>query len=218
MKEFLLTMGLALKVLIETRLTLSLISLLFVIYMASCTVISKDVNTDIPVDEKTYEISQTHYNDVIKLLGPPLKLSKYNDGLVFLYEYVKIYEHQLSLNPSQPIFKWLKLSFARAIADREVILLIFDKDGYLISQKYKEFGEDLGGGQAVDFLFTIESLVDASKLEEDPSIINWGASLLDPIPQSLNYSHNLGTGNSGVEQLGAPNTVGQQTLELLVLD
>ena len=208
-------MGLVLKVSREIRLTLFLISFLFVISLVSCTVITKDINSDLPADENTYEISKTHFSDVIKHIGPPLKLSKYNDGLVFLYEYVKIYEHQLSLSPDYPILRWLKLSFARAISDREVILLIFDKDGYLVSQSSKEFGEDLGGGQAVDLIYSIESLVDASKLEEDPGMLDWGASLLDPIPEALNYSQNLGTGNTGVEQLGAPNTVGQQTLELL---
>jgi hypothetical protein len=93
-------------------------------------------------------------------------------------------------------------------------LLIFDEKGYLVAKTYNNFEENLGSGQAISFLYAIESLVDSSKLEETPGSLGWGSSLLKPLPVALNYPHNLGTGESGVEQLGAPDSVGQHSLEL----
>lgn len=182
--------------------------------MTSCTIISKDINRDVTLDDKNIEISKTHFSDVLNQLGPPSKLSKYNDGLVFLYEAIEIQEMQLGLNIDYNVLRLVKFSYAKGAAERQALILIFDKNGFLITQNFKEFDEDLGSGQALDYLFSIESLVDSSKLEEDPSSLTWGASLLKPLPEMLNYSQNLGTGVSGVEQQGAPNSVGQHTLEL----
>ena len=205
-------MGLASKMWKGNRLYLALF--LFILTFTSCTVISKDINRDVTVKDTNFELSKTHFSEVIDQVGPPSKLSKYNNGLVFLYESINIKENQLGLSADYNILKLLKFSYAKGVAERQVLLLIFDNNGFLISQNYKEFQEQLGSGQAIDFLFSIESLVDVSKLEEDPSSLSWGSSLLKPLPEALNYSQNLGTGESGVEQLGAPNSVGQQTLEM----
>ena len=191
-----------------------ILPLLLIVTLCSCTVISKDINRDIELDKNTFELSKTHFRDVINLIGPPAKLSKYNKGLVFLYESIDIKERQLGLNLDYNIFRWVKFSYAKGYAERQALLLIFDKDGYLITKHYKEFKENLGSGQAINFLVSVQSLVDSSKLEEEPSSLAWGSSLLKPLPQALNYSQNLGTGESGVEQLGAPNSVGQHSLEL----
>ena len=182
--------------------------------LCSCTVISKKIDNVRALEEHSFILSETHYREVIDKVGPPSKLSTYNDGLVFLYESIDIRERQLGLNFNYQIFRWLKFSYAKGLAERETLLLIFDRDGYLIAKNYKEFEENLGSGQAVNFLVTIESLVDTSSLEEEPASLSWGSSLLNPLPEALNYSQNLGTGESGVEQLWVPKSVGQHSLEL----
>ena len=191
-----------------------LLLLLFVVTQFSCTVISRQIDKDKAVDENTFELSKSHFRDVINLIGPPSKLSKYDKGLVFLYESVRIRENQLGLNANYDFFRWFKFSYAKGTAERQALLFIFDKNGYLVSQIYKEFDENLGSGQAISFLYSIESLVDSSTLEEDPASLAWGISLLAPLPETLNYPQNLGTGESGVEQLGVPSSVGQHSLEL----
>lgn len=187
--------------------------LLSIVALNSCTVISKDIDKSAVIDDKTFDLHTTHYRDVIDTFGPPSKLSKYNQGTVFLYETIDINEYQIGVNFNYSILRLLKLSVARGTADREVLLLIFNSEGFLIAQQYKQFDENLGSGQAISYLFNIEQLVDSSKLEEPPSSLDWGQSLLEPLPVILNYPQNLGTGASGVEQLGAPNNVGQHTLE-----
>jgi len=84
----------------------------------------------------------------------------------------------------------------------------------LTTKHFKEFDEDLGSGQAISILVSIESLVDSSMLEENPNSLDWGISLLKPLPEILNIPNNLKTGNTGVEQLGMAKSVGQHTLEM----
>jgi len=182
--------------------------------LCSCTVITTDIDKNDTIKDNQLELSETHLRDVVHTLGPPAKLSRYNDGLVFIYESANIKENQIGLNFNYNILKLLKFSIAKGYADREILLLIFDKDGYLVTKEYREFTENLGSGQSISYLFSIEALVDSSKLQEAPNSLAWGASLLKPLPEALNYPQNLGTGDSGVEQLGAPNNVGQHTLEL----
>jgi len=181
----------------------------------SCTVISKDINKQTTLEDKSFELEKTNISIVLEQLGPPSKLSKLNGGLVFIYESVNIDEYQIGLNAKYDFFRWFKFSFAKGKADREILLLIFDNKGYLVANTYNNFEENLGSGQSITFLYSIESLVDSSKLEEAPGSLSWGSSLLQPLPIALNYHNNLGTGESGVEQLGAPNSVGQHTLEML---
>ena len=210
-------MGLALKILRGNSLIISrsyIFLPLILIFLASCTVISKKIDKNRTLDENAYELSETHFSDVIDGIGPPSKLSKYKDGMVFLYESIDKREKQLGLSSDYNVLRWLKISYARGVAERQVLLLIFDRDGYLIAKDYTEFDENLGSGQAIDFLFSIQSLVDASRLEEEPASFSWGRSLLKPLPETLNSPHNLRTGERGVEQLGAPDSVGQHSLEL----
>jgi hypothetical protein len=194
------------------RLLLLTLCLLFT--TSSCTVISKDINKQTTLKDKSFELERTSISNVLEQLGPPSKLSKLNGGLVFIYESVDIDEYQIGFSAKYDFFRWFKFSFAKGKADRELLLLIFDNNGLLVAKTYNNFEENLGSGQAVSFLYSIDSLVDSSKLEEAPGSLAWGNSLLQPLPIALNYPNNLSTGESGVEQLGAPNSVGQHSLEL----
>lgn len=210
-------MGLVLRILKGTNnisFLLGIALFAVAISLCSCTVISKNIDSERVLDDDSFELASTHVSDVIDVIGPPSKLSMYNDGLVFLYESIEKRERQLGLSSDYNILRLLKFSYARGIADREILLLIFDGEGYLVAKGHKEFQENLGSGQAIDFLFSIQSLVDSSSLEEDPPALNWGSSLLVPIPESLNYPHNVNSGDSGLEQLGMPKGVGQSTLEM----
>ncbi len=209
-------MGLALKTLTENSMILLGVLLFFTISIicSSCTVISKDIDKRSDLNADNFEPQKTHYRNIVATLGPPSKLSKYGGGLVFLYESVDINERQIGLNFNYNILKLLKFSVARGTADRELLVLIFNPDGYLAAKSYKSFKENLGSGQAISYLFNIEQLVDSSKLEERPSALSWASNLLKPIPENLNNAQNLGTGQSGLEQLGVTNRVGQHTLEM----
>lgn len=210
-------MGLALRILSvikDSVLLQSFIVIAFAMSLSSCTVISKKIDSERDLQGDSFKVDSTHVSEVIDDIGPPSKLSRYGDGLVFLYESIEKRERQIGLSSDYNILRLLKFSYARGIADREILLLIFDREGYLWAKGHKTFQENLGSGQAIDFLFSIQSLVDSSSLEQDPPALSWGSSLLTPLPESLNYSHNVTSGDSGIEQLGVPKGVGQSTLEM----
>ena len=181
--------------------------------MGSCTIISTKIDNPIKYEDQSLQTDITHYSNVLNLLGPPSKISKYNKGLVFLYETIDIKERQLGFGFKE-IFKWFKFSFARGNADRQVLVLIFNEKGYLTEKQFDQFDEKIGSGQGISIIVSIQSLVDTSNLEENPDTLVWGKSLLNPMPEVLNIPNNLKSGETGVEQLGSPTSVGQHTLEM----
>ena len=181
--------------------------------IGSCAIISTKIDNPIIYEEQSLQTDSTHYSNVLDLYGPPSKISKYNKGLVFLYESIDINERQLGFG-FRDIFKWFKFSFARGNADRQVLVLIFNEDGYLTGKRFKQFDEKIGSGQGISIIVSIQSLVDTSNLEENRDTMLWGKSLLNPIPEVLNIPYNLKSGETGVEQLGSPTSVGQHTLEM----
>ena len=92
--------------------------------------------------------------------------------------------------------------------------MTFDGKGVLRSREFHAFEEDLGSGFGLSFLYSIVTLVDYSRLEKQPEILNWGAGLLEPLPEALNTMHSFDNGLRGVEQKGTPSSVGQRTLEM----
>ena len=95
-----------------------------------------------------------------------------------------------------------------------VHIFTFDKRGFLRSHVGKMTRKDIGDGSSLQFIFTVEEMVDTNYLEKDPVQQDWGFSLLKPIPQNLNLNQSLDSGNNGFEQLGTPTAVGQRTLEM----
>ena len=74
--------------------------------------------------------------------------------------------------------------------------------------------KDIGDGSSLQFLFTVEQMVDTKYLEKDPVQQDWGFLLLKPISQTLNSNQSLDTGAKGLELIGTPTAVGQRTLEM----
>lgn len=182
--------------------------------LCSCTVISTKIGKPIKYEGQSLQTDITHYRNVLNHLGPPLKISKYNKGLVFLYESIDIEERQLGFSSNKDILQWFKFSFARAKAYRQVLVLIFNENGYLTEKRFNQFNENLGGGQGISIIVSIKSLVDTSHLDEVSDTHFWGKSLLNPIPEVLNIPNNLRSGETGVEQFGSFTSVGQHTLEM----
>ena len=183
--------------------------------LTGCTVIRTEIDVPIQVNGKTFKEGETGINAVLTKLGPPGKISALGDNsVVFLYEYVSIKEQQVGVSLPGDILKWFKLSVAKAKADRQALLLTFDGKGVLRSREFHAFEEDLGSGFGLSFLYSIVTLVDYSRLEKQPEILNWGAGLLEPLPEALNTMHSFDNGLRGVEQKGTPTSVGQRTLEM----
>jgi hypothetical protein len=194
---------------------------LLALVLCGCTVLRDELGTRIPWEASLYSEGETHYRDVLKDLGCPLRVSRHGTGVAFLYEYAYVKEGQLGLSYDDAfgtgalsILEWIKFSFGTASADREALLMTFDRDGILESERFVSWNQKLGTGFSIQFIVDVGSVVDttAATAEVDPN--DWGAMMLRPLPQTLNAAQNIDDGRYGFEQRGTPRKVGQRTLEM----
>ena len=195
---------------------------LLALVLGGCTVLHDEIGTHIPWEESLFEEGSTHYRDVMKELGSPLKVSRHGDGVAFLYEYVFIKEGQIGLGydgekwgtPVVDFLDWITFAFGRASADREALVMTFDRDGILEMERFTDWDQKLGTGFAVQFFVDVGSVVDTSAVRSDIDPNDWGALMLRPLPQTLNAGQSIDDGRFGLEQRGTPDIVGQRTLEI----
>jgi hypothetical protein len=158
---------------------------------------------------------QSHAETVVQQLGPPDSATRLPQGFAFLYEHSVMREFQLGISVNYSIFRYIKFIHAWNSLDQEVILLSFDNHGVLQHAGSKHWKEDLGGGNAMQFVLTVMSLSDVSKFLRPADAHSWGTALLDPLPIALNSGQSLRNGEHGLRQQRlSPDYVGQHTLEM----
>lgn len=185
------------------------------ILLAGCSSLYKTVDPGIVLEQCTLEAESAHYHEVLDELGPPARLSAISSGFVFIYEKLIFDEQQIALGGQTGWLQLLKMSFAETDLNRTSYLLRFDTDGLLVAAGTLQSKEDLGTGGSMQALFAIKQIVDTSAYEDDALYsINWGASMLDPLPSTLNNRQSLTSGRAGLEQSGTTTKIGQHTLEM----
>ena len=182
-----------------------------VLFLFGCTNITKEIGQPLNYNPDHFNNETVHYSKVLDSYGPPTKLTKTPKGMAFIYEYLENSEYQLSF--SAPSARYVKITLAKAVIDRESLVLFFNHDGNLISNDYREIKENPGTGASVQLVYNIEQVIDTSYLDEKPNEFSWGRRLLNPIPEMLNENQSLFTGENGFEQRGTPKNIGQRTLE-----
>ena len=201
-----------------TRRQLALLALV----LGGCTILRDELGSHVPWEASLFQEGSTHYRDVMKELGAPLKVARSGDGVAFLYEYVYIKEGQLGLSydgerwgtPVIDFADWIKLTFGRASADREALVMTFDRDGILQTERFTAWDQKLGTGFSAQLIVDVGSVVDTSSVRSGIDPNDWGAMMLRPLPQTLNAGQSLDDGRFGLEQRGTPDKVGQRTLEM----
>ena len=179
-----------------------------------CTALHAEIGHPIEPEDLPAPDATVHFRDVLAALGPPHRMSASDADLLFLYEYTSIKERQVGWNFDIEWLNLLKFSFGRGKADRQAALMIFDASGHLRAHQFSEWTDDLGGGNAVQFIVAVLSVVDTKELEEDPFQHRWGGQLLVPdLAVGLNRGSGMETGRAGVELIGTPDGAGQHTLE-----
>lgn len=195
----------------QNRIALSVLLVL----LAGCSSLYKTVDPGIVLEQCAFEAETAHYHEVLDELGPPARLSEISGGFVFIYEKLVFDEQQIGFSGQKGWLQLLKMSFAGTDLKRNSYLLRFDSDGTLVAAGTLETKEDLGAGGALQALFSINQIVDTSAYEDDAfDSINWGVSLLDPLPLILNDRQSLTSGSAGLEQSGTTTKIGQHTLEM----
>jgi len=72
----------------------------------------------------------------------------------------------------------------------------------------------VGEGQGIQPLISLVSLTDVDDLVDYLPNNDWGASLLRPIPKTINSNSDPNSGQSGIQRRGTPTGTGQQSLEM----
>lgn len=158
---------------------------------------------------------EAHYSDVLKQLGPPYKLSRMGDGMVFLYEHTILTENQIGIDIDYEHMPVLKIVVGHGKADGETAVMMFDEHGTLQSLDMDIWLRDLGWGSAVQLFFSVMSVTDPGGFNRTLDTNHWGAFLLNPhLAESLNRDSNLNLGANGVERVGSPVGAGHHSLEM----
>lgn len=201
----------------RSRLSVSLAALLLlasIVGNSGCTMIGKRIGEPIAAERAGLEEGSTSAWRTVELLGPPTNMSALPDGLVMVYEYVDANEQQLGLNLDFLGLNWFKMSFGRAKAQHEVLLLLYDSRGLLRASDFRNWTEDLGKGFGFQLFFVAMPTVDTRHLNAKPEQFSWGRTALEPLPVTLNAGQSLVNGSNGIEMRGTPDSVGQRTLEM----
>ena len=191
------------------------------VLFGACTILKEEVDTPTGWQDGMFEEGTTAYGEVLRAFGPPATVSAYGDGFAFLYEYMVIHERQLGISYDEEQFGFnvqpleiIKFAYGKGWADRQSLVLTFDGAGTLQAEEFNAWREDLGTGASVQFILDAGSVVDTSRLRNEPEVNRWGMQMLRTLPETLNTAQSLDTGQSGLELRGTTHAVGQRTLEM----
>jgi len=181
---------------------------------SGCTILGKRYGEPIDVENAGLEEGATSVGRIIEQLGPPTHLSALPGGMVMVYEYVDVTEHQLGISLDVVALDWFKVALGNGSANREALVLVVDDSGLLRTKEFSRWKEDVGKGVGFQFFFQVVPTVDTRHLTGGAEQLGWGRELLRSLPVTLNAAQSLDSGIHGVEMRGSPTSVGQRTLEM----
>lgn len=166
-------------------------------------------STDLPDADQTTTLAQ-----VLIQLGPPQRLSALSNGYVLAWEHWQVDEDTFGLSLGAMGADLLSIDWGKANIRGEFLFLTFNRQHQLTSSTFSRWNGRAGGGQAIQPMLSLVSMVDTEDLVERLPHHQWGSALLEPIPQTLNTGSRPDTGQNGIQQRGTPSGAGQQSLEI----
>jgi hypothetical protein len=179
--------------------------------LTACSQWRYDLGTPLPVIDLPQQ--QMPLAEVLDLLGPPQRMSATDTGFVLAWEHWHIREDSIGVRLGALGADFLSADWGQMNVKGEFLLLTFDRQHLLTSAARSQWDNYGGGGRAIQ-PFGIMSVVDSGDLIGPLPQHDWGNSLLQRLPGSLNMSSNLTSGQSGLQQRGTPTAIGQQSLEM----
>lgn len=151
--------------------------------------------------------------EVMRELGPPLRLSATADGYVMAWEHWRISEDAIGVSLGALGADMLSVDWGAARMHSEFIVANFDHQHRLTGASFSSWTSAAGSSQALQPLVGI-SLVELDDLLETMPNHRWGALNLQRLPAALNRQSQPDTGQAGMEQRGTPRNIGQRALEM----
>jgi hypothetical protein len=190
-----------------------LVSLTVCCLLTACSQWRYDLGTPLAVKQELPP-QNTSLGQALDLLGPPVRMTATDTGFVLAWEHWHIREDSFGFSLGALGADFLSADWGEMRVKGEFLLLTFDKQHQLSSATHSDWDNYGGGGQAIQPFLGFISVVDADDLLDFMPQHRWGGSLLQRLPDALNKSSNTNTGQSGLQQRGTPNSVGQHTLEM----
>ncbi len=196
----------------KARLAQLVCALLACTLLIACSQWRYDLGTplaaiDLPQQNMTLE-------QVLDLLGPPLRMSATDSGFVLAWEHWHIREDSVGVSLGVLGADFLTADWGEMRVKGEFLLLTFDKQHLLNSATRSHWDNYGGGGKAIQPFLGFISVVDADDLLGPLPQHKWGSSLLQQLPDTLNIGSSPGSGQNGLQQRGTPTAIGQQSLEM----
>lgn len=184
------------------------------VFTTGCSSFRTEWGAPLPQNARQYEKGKARVEEIVQELGPPAKATSLPGGFAFLYEHSRVREFQLGISFNAPILRWFKFIRASNRLEQDILLMVFDDEGVLLSVDSEEWRDSLGGGGAAQFLYSTMSLTDDSALRQRSPQHTWGRDDLQRLPVLLNSQQSLRSGEHGLQQRLAPLMAGQTTLEM----
>ena len=188
--------------------------LLFILPLSGCTQWRYDLGTHLTSADRPDVEQGVSLTQVLAQLGPPQRLSALSNGYVLAWEHWQVDENTFGLSLGAMGADFLSLDMGKAHIRGEFLLLTFNRHHQLTSSTFSHWSGEAGGGQGIQPLLSLVSTVDVDDLVERLPHHRWGATLLKPMPETLNTGSHPDTGQTGIQQRGTPTGAGQQSLEM----
>lgn len=186
-------------------------AVILVLLLSGCTQWRYELGSRLPAE--TLPASASSLGDVLTRLGPPQRLSALGNGYVLAWEFWQIREDTIGLSLGAMGADLLSVDWGKAHMHGEFLLVTFDRQHRVTSSSFARWSNDAGGGQAIQPMLGLVSLVDVEDMLADMPQHQWGGSLLSPLPEAVNSHSRPDTGQSGIQRRGTPTGSGQQSLE-----
>jgi hypothetical protein len=151
--------------------------------------------------------------EVLARLGPPQRLSEIGNGYVLAWEFWQISEDTIGLSLGFLGADLASVDWGDSHMHGEFLLVTFNRQHQATSSSFARWSSDAGGGQAIQPFLGFVSLVDVDDMLDNMPQHQWGAGLLEPLPEAINNKSRPDMGQSGIQRRGTPSGTGQQSLE-----
>ena len=115
------------------------------LYEVITTSIHKQIDM-LPEDDAPVLESGARFHDILDGFGCPGEITSFPGGFAFLYESLRVEEHQFGISLPGNLMHLFKVVYANADTHRRIRIFIFDNRGYLNGHVFKEIHKDAGSG------------------------------------------------------------------------
>tara|TARA_R110001592_G_scaffold337300_1_gene623684 strand:- start:298838 stop:299437 length:600 start_codon:yes stop_codon:yes gene_type:complete len=195
------------------RVNTLLTTLSLALLLSACTQWRYELGARLSPNLLPEESSNLTLTDVLAKLGPPLRLSAAGEGYILAWEFWKIREDTIGLSLGALGSDILSVDWGKAHMHGEFLLVTFNRQHQVTGRAFSRWSSDGGGGQAIQPLVGLVSLVDVEDMVDKLPHHQWGSGLLLPLPEAMNAQSRPDMGQTGIQRRGTPNGVGQRSLE-----